>query len=83
MEIIDVERKFEKALDGMTIRGTIVASKNMETGSVRVLDYKTSSKAKKPSETHWECTGRNAMLKSRPVCRVGSAETKEISAALA
>jgi len=53
-EIIEVERCFEKSLDGMLIRGCIDrVEKNSETGAVRVLDYKTSGTAKKPAETHW------------------------------
>ena len=53
-EIIEAEHVFEKVLAGMLIRGTIDrVERNVETGSVRVLDYKTSSTAKKPSEMHW------------------------------
>ncbi|MDP6794780.1 MAG: PD-(D/E)XK nuclease family protein [Verrucomicrobiota bacterium] len=53
-EIVEAERKFEKTLDGMTIRGTIDrVERNVDTGVVRVLDYKTSSTAKEPSQTHW------------------------------
>jgi len=53
-EIIDAERTFEKTLDGILIRGTIDRiERNSETGSVRVLDYKTSGKAKEPSKVHW------------------------------
>ena len=78
-EIIDVERKFEKTLDGMTIRGTIDrVEKNTETGSVRVLDYKTSSKAKKPSETHWGVYREERDAEVAPeYARVGAAETKK------
>jgi len=52
-EIIEAERKFEKTLEGMAIRGTIDrVEKNADTGAVRVLDYKTGS-AKEPSKAHW------------------------------
>ena len=53
-EIIDTERSFEVMLDGLLISGRIDSiEKNANTGEVRVLDYKTSNKAKPPAEAHW------------------------------
>ena len=52
-EIIEAERKFQKTLEGMAMRGTIDRiEKNTDTGAVRVLDYKTGI-AKEPSKVHW------------------------------
>ena len=53
-EIIEAERKFEEMLDGMPVRGTIDrVERNVETGAVRVLDYKTSGTAIEPAKAHW------------------------------
>ena len=53
-EIIDTERSFEVMLDGLLISGRIDRiEKNANTGEVRVLDYKTSNKAKPPADAHW------------------------------
>ena len=53
-EIIDTERAFGETLDRMLISGRIDRiEKNANTGEVRVLDYKTSNKAKPPADAHW------------------------------
>ncbi|RTZ69554.1 MAG: hypothetical protein DSZ35_02325 [Verrucomicrobia bacterium] len=52
--IIDTERPFEVTLDRLLISGRIDRiEKNANTGEVRVLDYKTSNKAKPPAGAHW------------------------------
>ena len=51
--IIDAERVFEGRIHGMTVRGRIDRiEKNETTGALRVLDYKTSAKAKPPLQAH-------------------------------
>ena len=51
--IIDTERAFEGQLHGMTVRGRIDRiERNETTGALRVLDYKTSAKAKSPLQVH-------------------------------
>ena len=53
-EIIEAERVFAETLDGMLVRGCIDrVERNCETGTVRVLDYKTSATAKEPAKVHW------------------------------
>ena len=53
-EIIGTERAFGETLDGMLISGRIDRiEKNANTGDLRVLDYKTSNKAKPPADAHW------------------------------
>lgn len=53
-EIIEAERSFGEMLDGMLIRGCIDrVERNVETGAVRVLDYKTSGTAIEPAKAHW------------------------------
>ena len=53
-EIIEAERSFGVMLDGMLIRGCIDrVERNVETGAVRVLDYKTSGTAIEPAKAHW------------------------------
>ncbi len=53
-EIIDSEREFERELDGLLIRGRIDRiERNTKTGTIRVLDYKTSNTAKTPAQMHW------------------------------
>ena len=45
---------------------------------MRVLDYKTSSKANKPSETHWGVYREERDAEVAPeYARVGAAETKK------
>ncbi|MFP8876654.1 MAG: PD-(D/E)XK nuclease family protein, partial [Myxococcota bacterium] len=54
-EIIGSEDKFEKTLDGLLISGRIDRiERNAKTGAVRVLDYKTSTKATPPAKAHWQ-----------------------------
>ncbi len=48
-----IERKFELALGGVTVRGKIDrVERHTGTGAVRVLDYKTSDKAVSPRAAH-------------------------------
>lgn len=44
--IIEVEKKFELEIDGMTVTGQIDRIERHEDGRIRVLDYKTSKEAK-------------------------------------
>jgi ATP-dependent helicase/nuclease subunit B len=51
--IIDTESKFDGEINGLTVRGRIDrVERHEETGALRVLDYKTSGKAKSPLEVH-------------------------------
>ena len=51
--IIDTEREFDDEINGLTVRGRIDrVERHEETGALRVLDYKTSGKAKSPLEVH-------------------------------
>lgn len=52
--IAHVERKFEVAVEGVTISGKIDRiDRHAETGAWRVLDYKTSDKASSPETKHY------------------------------
>ncbi len=52
-EVIEVERNFELEIDGMIVRGQIDrVDRHPDTGRVRVLDYKTSAKAKNVVTEH-------------------------------
>ncbi len=60
--IIEVEKKIEFELSGITVSGRIDRiEKNERTGQVRVLDYKTSDTAVSPREAHLRSlrTGEN------------------------
>lgn len=51
--IIGTESKFDGEISGLTVRGRIDrVERHEETGALRVLDYKTSGKAKSPLEVH-------------------------------
>ena len=52
-EIVEVEKKFEIAVAGLTVAGKIDRlERHAVTGALRVLDYKTSDTAVSPSEVH-------------------------------
>jgi ATP-dependent helicase/nuclease subunit B len=56
---LEVERKFEIAIGGMTVAGKIDRiDRNLETGRIRVLDYKTSDSAHSPEDAHLRRAGR-------------------------
>jgi ATP-dependent helicase/nuclease subunit B len=51
--IIDVERKIGLQIEGLQVSGKIDRiDRHLETGAIRVLDYKTSDTAKAPREVH-------------------------------
>jgi ATP-dependent helicase/nuclease subunit B len=57
---LEVERRFEVSIDGVTIAGSIDRiDRNLETGRVRILDYKTSDTPISPEEAHLRRAGRN------------------------
>jgi ATP-dependent helicase/nuclease subunit B len=50
---IDVEKKFEREIGGVVVSGKIDRiDRHVETGAVRVLDYKTSDRPVTPAEAH-------------------------------
>lgn len=52
-ETIEVERPFEVELSGLIVRGRIDRiDRNVHSGAIRVLDYKTSDKPVTPAEAH-------------------------------
>jgi ATP-dependent helicase/nuclease subunit B len=56
---LEVERKFEIAIAGMTVAGKIDRiDRNLETGRIRVLDYKTTDSARSPEDAHLKRAGR-------------------------
>ena len=56
---LEVERRFEVSIDGVTIAGSIDRiDRNLETGRVRILDYKTSDTPISPEEAHLRRAGR-------------------------
>jgi ATP-dependent helicase/nuclease subunit B len=56
---MEVERKFEISIGGMTVAGKIDRiDRNLETGQIRVLDYKTSDSARSPGDAHLKRAGR-------------------------
>jgi ATP-dependent helicase/nuclease subunit B len=58
---VQVERRFEVVLEGVTVAGMIDRiDRNAETGLTRVLDYKTSDKAISPEEAHLKGSSRGA-----------------------
>ena len=58
-EILHTEQRVEAEFCGMLLRGTIDrVDRHVESGAVRVLDYKTSDKAKSPVAAHLSSAGR-------------------------
>jgi ATP-dependent helicase/nuclease subunit B len=56
---LEVERTFEIAIAGVTVAGKIDRiDRNLETGRIRVLDYKTSDSARSPEDAHLKRAGR-------------------------
>ncbi|MCD6567128.1 MAG: PD-(D/E)XK nuclease family protein [Dehalococcoidia bacterium] len=52
-EILKYEEKVEAELYGMLVRGQVDRiDRHRETGRIRILDYKTSDKARSPGEVH-------------------------------
>lgn len=71
---IDVERKFEVELGGITVSGKIDRiDRHRETGAVRVLDYKTSDRPVTPADAHLRPLRRGEQL---PDWRVVECEDK-------
>jgi ATP-dependent helicase/nuclease subunit B len=51
--VVAVERSFEVRIGGLLVRGKIDrVDRHVDSGAVRVLDYKTSDKAKAPDKVH-------------------------------
>ena len=60
--ILEAERKFEISIGGVTVAGKIDRiDRNLETGQVRVLDYKTSDSAHSPEDAHLKRAGRGTL----------------------
>lgn len=69
---VEVERRFEISIDGVTVAGSIDRiDRNMETGRVRILDYKTSDTPQSPEEAHLKRAGRGQVL-ARDFARFGT-----------
>lgn len=66
---LQVERKFQIAIGGVTVAGKIDRiDRNLETGRIRVLDYKTSDTAHSPEKAHLRPAGRGT-LAARPFAK--------------
>ena len=62
-----VERKVEMDLQGITVRGYIDRiDHHEETGSWRLIDYKTSNTASEPERIHWGIVSKSSNLQDRP-----------------
>jgi ATP-dependent helicase/nuclease subunit B len=56
---LEVERRFEIRVEGVTVAGSIDRiDRNLETGRIRILDYKTSDTPLSPEEAHLKRAGR-------------------------
>lgn len=64
-EILDSEKSFEFAIEGMPVRGRFDrVDRNEQDGRVRVIDYKTTARASEPGKEH---LGRITARSSAPV----------------
>ncbi|MEO5961272.1 MAG: PD-(D/E)XK nuclease family protein, partial [Opitutaceae bacterium] len=69
---VDVERKFSVEMGGLTVNGKIDRiDRHLETGAVRLLDYKTSDKPVSPVEAHLRALRRGEQVSEWRLVKVG------------